>query len=57
MPLDSLTITCFLLQGEWCDFDEKLGESVGIYELEYNFQTLKGQAICKLTVNSNLEQH
>eukprot|EP00877_Chromochloris_zofingiensis_P005867 jgi/Chrzof1/1533/Cz10g11130.t1 len=28
---------------EWCDFDEKLGESVGIYEFESKFELHKGK--------------
>ena len=31
-----------LSDGEWVDYDEKLGESVGIMELEHKFVTHKG---------------
>ena len=27
-----------LSEGEWVEYDEKLGDSVGIYELEHKFQ-------------------
>jgi len=27
-----------LTEGDWCDFDEKAGESVGIYEIEHAFK-------------------
>lgn len=30
-----------LPEGEWVDFDEKLGESVGIYNLEWQFRKEK----------------
>ena len=30
-----------LSEGEWIDYDEKLGESVGIMELEHKFVTHK----------------
>jgi hypothetical protein len=30
-----------LSDGEWVDYDEKLGESVGIMELEHKFVTHK----------------
>lgn len=30
-----------LSEGEWVDYDEKLGESVGIMELEHKFITCK----------------
>ncbi|KAK9812865.1 hypothetical protein WJX72_004876 [[Myrmecia] bisecta] len=30
-----------LSEKEWCDFDEKLGESVGVYELEHKIEVHK----------------
>lgn len=30
-----------LTTGEWCDYDEKKGESVGVYEIEHKFVTVK----------------
>ena len=30
-----------LSEREWVEFDEKLGESVGIYELEWRFEARK----------------
>jgi hypothetical protein len=27
-----------LSEGEWVEYDEKLGDSVGIYELEHKFE-------------------
>jgi Eukaryotic protein of unknown function (DUF866) len=32
-----------LSEKEWVDFDEKLGESIGIYELEWQFAVEKGR--------------
>lgn len=29
-----------LTEGEWCDYDEKAGESVGIYEIESKFEKI-----------------
>ncbi len=27
-----------LSEGEWVEYDEKLGDSIGIYDLEHKFQ-------------------
>ncbi|XP_066919020.1 CXXC motif containing zinc binding protein-like isoform X2 [Clytia hemisphaerica] len=32
------SFTVDLTEGDWCDFDERSGESVGIYEIEHKFQ-------------------
>jgi hypothetical protein len=30
-----------LSEKEWCDYDDKLGDSVGIYDLEYKLEAVK----------------
>ncbi|KAL5020933.1 hypothetical protein ScPMuIL_000088 [Solemya velum] len=30
-----------LIEGDWCDYDEKISESVGVYEIEHKFVTVK----------------
>lgn len=32
-----------LSEREWMDFDDKLGESIGIYELEWEFVAVKNK--------------
>lgn len=28
-----------LSEGEWVEYDEKVGDSIGVYELEHKFET------------------
>ncbi len=32
-----------LSEKEWVDFDDKLGDSIGIYELEWEFAAVKSK--------------
>merc|ERR1711904_592308 len=34
----SSTFEVDLSEGDWCDFDEKAGETVGVYEIEHKFE-------------------